>query len=119
MRRLADAERARMMAVVMKPAQEQKVFETGFPAQGPVLVVMGFRAIRRHAAPGKAAEAISDVERQAQPVRHHALLATNVDGQAVAFGHADNLGIAADPPPPGRRHWCTPSDLAPPAPCPP
>ncbi|HEY7877907.1 MAG TPA: hypothetical protein VIC55_06765, partial [Gemmatimonadaceae bacterium] len=62
-----------MVSVVMKPAQKQEVVETGFPTERPMLVVMSLGAIRRHAAAGKAAEAISDVERQAQPVRHHAL----------------------------------------------
>jgi hypothetical protein len=64
-RGLANAKRARMVSVVMKPAQEQKVVEAGFPTKRPMFVVMGFSAVRRHATSGKAAEAISHVERQA------------------------------------------------------
>jgi len=92
----ADAIRARVVTAVMKAAQKQEVVEAGFATQRPVLVVMGLRAVRRHAASGKPAEAISDVERQAQAVRNDALLATDIDRQAVPFHHADHLGIAPD-----------------------
>ena len=91
------------MAVVMKPAQEQEIVEAGFATQRPMFVVMSFGAIRGHAASGEAAKAISDVQREPQPLRHHALLAPDVDRQAVAFRHADHLGIAADPQRSGRR----------------
>src|SRR6266851_707207 len=71
-RGFADAIRARVMASVMKPAKEQEVVEVGFATKRPVLVVVGFRAIRRHPAAGEAAEAISRMQRQAQPMRRAA-----------------------------------------------
>jgi hypothetical protein len=36
------------------------------------------------------------MQRQAQPVRHHALLATDVDRQPIPFDYSDHLGVAAD-----------------------
>src|ERR1700693_21092 len=79
----SDAIRTRVMTSVRKAAQEQEVVEVGSATECPVLVVMGFGAVGRHAATGKA-EAVSHVERQAQPVRHHALFATDVDRQPIA-----------------------------------
>jgi hypothetical protein len=43
-----------VMTPVMEPAQEQEVVQLGFATERPVLVVMGLRAMSRHATTRKA-----------------------------------------------------------------
>ena len=66
----------------------------------------------RHAAPGELAEPVADLERAAQTLGGAAVLAADVDRQAVPLKDGDDLRVATDPACRGCREWRSVFELA-------
>src|SRR5438309_7061380 len=109
---LQDPIPAVVVAAVMEAAQKHHVVEVGRSAERPVLQVMRVGLLGRYAAAGEAAEPVADFERAAQPLRRAAVLAADIDRQAVPLDHGDDLRVATDPARCGCRQWSSICELA-------